>query len=275
MTWVVVLATIAFWVPPVHADDVATILQRLELPVDYGQRLVDCGVSYPDLPGASMATLMGCGLKVGHARRLRSELQAQTTPPPAPTPRPAAATPADRCAQHTACDSCTSAECGWCISAGKCVPDREGNCIGAMDHVGKGGSAGKCPGSGGAGAYETAPARMRNIPFTDVSTLVSEIAKEEVLLVFFSNTDWCSYCKYVHPILEQAASTLHKEGRPGTVAQVDLPVQGNDPILGQLKVALPAVRLYAKGAVVEDLNWKSLTNLLWVPQRLLYFHALQ
>jgi thiol-disulfide isomerase/thioredoxin len=268
---VVLLATAASWVPPVQADDVATTLQRLELPADYGQRLADCGVSDADLRGASMATLMGCGLKVGHARRLRSEMQAQTAPPAPPTPQPPAATPADGCAQHSACGSCTSAGCGWCISAGKCVPDHEGHCIGAMDHVGKGGSAGKCPGSGGAGAYETAPARMRDIPFTNVPTLLSEIAKEEVVLVFFSNTEWCSYCKYVHPILEQAASTLHKEGRPGTVAQVNLPVQNGDPILGQLKVALPAVRLYAKGEIVEDLNWKSLTNLLWVPQRLLYF----
>ena len=261
MPWPSVL--LASLLPTVHAQSsVATLLQRLELPADYGQRLVDCGLSDADLPGASMATLMGCGLKVGHARRLRSELQAQSIVPTPPTPQPSTATSTDGCVHLAACDSCTRAGCGWCIAAGKCVPDVEGHCISAMDHVGKGGAAGKCPGSGGADAYKTAPARMRDIVFKDVPTLLSEIAQEEVLLVFYTNSEWCSFCKYVHPIVEQAASTLHKEGRPGSVAHVNLPVQQNSPILGQLNIGLPAVRLYRKGEVVEDLVWKTLTNLL-------------
>jgi thiol-disulfide isomerase/thioredoxin len=148
------------------------------------------------------------------------------------------------------------------------VPDREGFCISQMDHVGKTGGAGQCPGAGGATSYDTAPARMVELPFTSAPALLSEIAKEEVLVVFYSNTEWCNYCKYVAPIIEQAASTLHKEGRPGSVATVNLPVKpsgpnGVDPILTQLKISqLPAVRLYTKGTVVEDLVWKSLTEML-------------
>ena len=43
-----------------------------------------------------MATLMGCGLKVGHARRLHSKLQAQSLAP-SPTPQPPAAASIDGC----------------------------------------------------------------------------------------------------------------------------------------------------------------------------------
>ena len=73
--WLSVL--LASLLPAVPAQStLSTLLQRLELPADYGQRLENCGLSDADLPGASMATLMSCGLKVGHARRLHSKLQA-------------------------------------------------------------------------------------------------------------------------------------------------------------------------------------------------------
>ena len=125
-----------------------SLLRRLNLPADYADKLTTCSLDGAAVATASMAQLMGCGMKVGHARRLLKELQstannkaggAAASPkkkaaPPPPSPPPP--TKAARCGSYSSCDICTAnSKCGWCIAAGKCVDDQQGFCVGPDDHV--------------------------------------------------------------------------------------------------------------------------------------------
>lgn len=123
-------------------------------------------------------------------------------------------------------------------------------------------------------AFQTAPSRVRALPDfypgAPVTSLTKEIDEAEVLLVFFTNSQWCTYCTYVKPMVEQAASALHKEGRKNAVVSIDLQVMQADffregsamkspPFEG---ITLPALRLYVNGSKVEDLNWGNLGKFL-------------
>ena len=87
------------------------------------------------------------------------------------------------------------------------------------------------------------------------------VAETEVLLVLYhSSADWCRYCAQVRPIVEQAARTLHREGRPGSVAMVDLHPLPQEKTMAAINAPVPTLRLFVNGTKRQDMEWNSLTK---------------
>lgn len=63
------------------AGSLRSMLDHLGMPAAYSNQLVDCGVgaSPEAVHAASMPVLTGCGLKIGHARRMKAELSADAS----------------------------------------------------------------------------------------------------------------------------------------------------------------------------------------------------
>ena len=84
---------------------------------------------------------------------------------------------------------------------------------------------------------------------TFAAEVIARSADQPVLVDFWA--DWCGPCKQLGPVLEDAVLEAAAEGRPVTLAKVD--VDSNQELARRFEVSgIPAVKAFRNGEVVAE-----------------------